>query len=101
MSSLQDIISKSQGFSAATVPAARTADGGQLYTTLFQPTNSRPFWPGMVRSYKITATGEILDANGDCALDSRRSDGLQDWHFQGRGRSAALLERLEGDAGRE
>ncbi len=70
VSAIQDIISKAQGFSAATVPAARTADGGQLYTTLFQPTNTRPFWPGLLRSYKITAAGEILDANGDCALEN-------------------------------
>ncbi|HIK84702.1 MAG TPA: hypothetical protein EYG08_06275 [Myxococcales bacterium] len=68
VSSVQDIISKSQGFSAATVPAARTSDGGNLYTTLFQPTSARPFWPGLLRSYQITAQGEILDRNGDCAL---------------------------------
>lgn len=68
VSSVQDIISKSQGFSAATVPAARTAAGGNLYTTLFQPTSVRPFWPGKLRSYKITANGEILDRNGACAL---------------------------------
>ncbi|MEM9175835.1 MAG: PilC/PilY family type IV pilus protein [Myxococcota bacterium] len=69
VSSVQDIISKSQGFSAATVPAARTSDGGQLYTTLFQPTSARPFWPGLIRSYKITVAGEIEDANGNCALE--------------------------------
>jgi len=68
--SLQDIISKSQGFSAATVPAARTSEGGQLYTTLFQPTSTRPFWPGLLRSYKITSAGAILDSNGDCALEN-------------------------------
>ena len=69
VSSVQDIISKSQGFSAATVPAARTSDGGQLYTTLFQPTSARPFWPGLIRSYEITVTGEIQDAAGNCALE--------------------------------
>ncbi len=68
VNSVQDIISKSQGFSAATVPAARTADGGQLYTTLFQPTSARPFWPGLLRSYQITVDGRILDANDNCAL---------------------------------
>lgn len=68
--SVQDIISKSQGFSAATVPAARTSAGGELYTTLFQPTSSRPFWPGLLRNYRITAAGEILDANGNCALEN-------------------------------
>jgi len=68
VSSVQDIISKSQGFSAATVPAARTSDGGSLYTTLFQPTSVRPFWPGQLRSYQITAAGEIFDSTGACAL---------------------------------
>jgi len=68
VSSIQDIISKSQGFSAATVPAARTSDGGNLYTTLFQPTSARPFWPGLLRSYKITVSGEIHDSTGACAL---------------------------------
>jgi len=68
VASVRDIISKSQGFSAAAVPAARTADGGNLYTTLFQPTSDRPFWSGMLRSYKITAAGEILDKDGNCAL---------------------------------
>lgn len=68
VNSVQDIISKSQGFSAATVPAARTSDGGNIYTTLFQPTSARPFWPGMLRSYEITAAGEILDSTGSCAL---------------------------------
>ena len=68
VSSVQDIISKSQGFSAATVPAARTSEGGNLYTTLFQPTSVRPFWPGKLRSYKITAAGEIHDRNDSCAL---------------------------------
>jgi len=70
VSSVQDIISKSQGFSAATVPAARTSDGGNIYTTLFQPTSQRPFWPGLLRSYKITAAGEILDSDGNCALEN-------------------------------
>ena len=70
VSSVQDIISKSQGFSAATVPAARTSDGGNIYTSLFQPSSDRPFWPGLLRSYKITARGEIFDKNGACALEN-------------------------------
>ncbi len=70
VSSVQDIISKSQGFSAATVPAARTSAGGDLYTTLFQPTSARPFWPGLLRSYKIRADGQIEDSAGNCALEN-------------------------------
>lgn len=76
VSSVQDIISKSQGFSAATVPAARTSQGGQLYTTLFQPTSARPFWPGLIRSYKITVTGEIQDSTGACALEDLADPGV-------------------------
>lgn len=70
VSSIQDIISKSQGFSAATVPAARTSDGGYIYTSAFQPSADRSFWPGYLRAYKITAGGEIEDANGVCALEN-------------------------------
>ncbi len=68
VSSVQDIISKSQGFSAATVPAARTADGGLIYTSAFQPSPDRSFWPGYLRAYKITLDGQILDRDGNCAL---------------------------------
>jgi len=68
VSSIRDIFSKSQGFAAAAVPAARTAGGGQLYTTIFMPSTGSAFWPGVIRSYTITAAGDILDADGDCAL---------------------------------
>ncbi len=70
VASVQDIISKSQGFSAATVPAARTSEGGYIYTSAFQPSADRSFWPGYLRAYKITVTGEIQDANGSCALEN-------------------------------
>lgn len=70
VASVQDIISKSQGFSAATVPAARTSQGGYIYTSAFQPSADRSFWPGYLRAYKITVDGEIQDANGACALEN-------------------------------
>jgi len=65
---ITDIVQKSQSFTAATVPATRTADGGNIYTSLFLPQNNNPFWEGHLKLFNITADGDILDANGNCAL---------------------------------
>jgi type IV pilus assembly protein PilY1 len=64
-----DIIEKSQSFTAATVPATRTASGEKLYVSLFVPSGRTPYWEGHLRSYEITGAGEIHDANGNCALN--------------------------------
>ena len=68
VASLPDIVPKSQSFTAATVPASRTATAAALQKLFLPPTT--PYWEGHLRSYKITAAGEILDANGDCAVDN-------------------------------
>lgn len=62
-----DIVQKSQSFTAATVPATRTADGGNIYTSLFIPTD-QAYWEGHLKLFEITSAGDILDANGNCAL---------------------------------
>lgn len=62
-----DIIGKSQSFTAATVPATRTADGGNIYTSLFEPSEDA-YWKGQLKLFQMTSGGDILDANGDCAL---------------------------------
>ena len=67
---MTDIIQKSQSFTAATVPAARTAAGENLYVSLFIPSGKTPYWEGHLENFQITALGEIFDSNGDCALDS-------------------------------
>jgi len=67
---VSDIIQKSQSFTAATVPATRTSDGGNIYTSLFLPQNNNPYWEGHLKLFHITADGDILDANGNCALVS-------------------------------
>lgn len=67
---ISDIIEKSQSFTAATVPATRTADGGNIYTSLFLPRLDDPYWEGHLKLFNITQNGDILDANGDCALVS-------------------------------
>lgn len=66
---LQSIIEKAQSFTAATVPASRTADGEQLYVSLFTPSSKTAYWDGHLRSYRLTGAGEVFDANGFCALD--------------------------------
>jgi len=66
---ISDILLKSQSFTAATVPATRTSEGGQFYTSLFVPANGDGYWEGHLKSWKITAAGEIRDANDNCALN--------------------------------
>ena len=66
---LTAIIEKAQSFTAATVPASRTAAGDQLYISLFTPTSKTSYWNGRLRSYTINGAGQILDKFGNCALD--------------------------------
>jgi type IV pilus assembly protein PilY1 len=68
VNALNDILKKSQSFTAATVPSSRTADGGDFYTSFFQPSGKRAFWDGHLRSWHITAKGDIEDSLGNCAL---------------------------------
>jgi len=70
VAAISDIVEKSQSFTAATVPATRTADGGNIYTSLFLPRADDPYWEGHLKLFNITEDGDILDANGDCALVS-------------------------------
>ena len=66
--SLSDIVEKAQSFTAATVPASRTSAGDQIYTSLFTPSSKTPYWDGHLRSYRLTAAGEIHDSTGQCAV---------------------------------
>lgn len=66
-SAVTDIIGKSQSFTAATVPATRTADGGNIYTSLFEP-SEKAYWKGQLKLFQMTSDGDILDSNGACAL---------------------------------
>ncbi len=65
---ISDIVQKSQSFTAATVPATRTSEGGQFYTSLFVPSTETGYWTGRLKSWTITQAGEIRDANDNCAL---------------------------------
>jgi type IV pilus assembly protein PilY1 len=69
IAALNDIIEKSQSFTAATVPSARTIDGGDFYQSYFFPSGRSAFWEGHIRAWHITAAGDIHDSNNVCALD--------------------------------
>jgi type IV pilus assembly protein PilY1 len=66
---LNDIVEKAQSFTAASVPSARTVDGGDFYQSYFFPVGRSAFWEGHIRAWHIEADGDITDANGICALD--------------------------------
>jgi hypothetical protein len=68
LAALNDIVEKSRSFTAATVPSARTADGGDLYNSFFLPSNKTAFWEGHLRAWHFTAAGAIVDKFGHCAL---------------------------------
>ena len=42
---------------------------GQLYYALFKP-DSHPRWPGNLKRYELSSTGDILDVNGNKAIDA-------------------------------
>ena len=55
-----------------------------LYYSVFEP-DTRPLWEGNLKRYKISVTGEIVDANGNQAIDSSTGffkDGAQSWWSQ-------------------
>ncbi len=68
IAALNDIIEKSSTFTSASVPAARTADGGDFYQSFFIPSGGSATWEGHIRAWRINVDGEIVDANDDCAL---------------------------------
>jgi len=66
---LTDVIEKSQSFTAATVPASRATDGNNFYASYFLPSSDSAYWEGHVKNFEFNKAGQILDANGNCALD--------------------------------
>jgi type IV pilus assembly protein PilY1 len=73
-SALSSIITKSQQFTAASVPASRASDGNAFFTSYFVPLEGA-FWEGHLKQFEFNATGEIRDAQNpsECALDDPNS----------------------------
>ena len=72
---INDIVTKSKAFTAATVPASRATDGNNFFTSYFNPSKEGPFWQGHLKLFEFNAAGEIRDKPvppdtvGECALD--------------------------------
>jgi type IV pilus assembly protein PilY1 len=71
---INEIVAKSKAFTAATVPASRSTDGNNFFTSYFTPSQDDPFWPGHLKLFDFNAKGEVLDApppdgTGLCALN--------------------------------
>ncbi len=66
---LSDIIERSTSLTAATVPSSRTAFGDGFYTAFFVPSNTDAFWPGHLQAFRLSPSLEILDDDGDPAID--------------------------------
>jgi type IV pilus assembly protein PilY1 len=56
-------------YSTAVVPTSRSQFGSAFYNAYFEPDQSSPFWEGHLEAYTISPTGEILDKDGDPAVD--------------------------------
>ena len=66
-----DILSKSTTFTAPAVSVNAynsLQNRDELYYAVFEP-NLYPRWAGNVKKYRINSDGEVLDANGDVAIE--------------------------------
>jgi len=66
---IQDIITRNTTLSSATVPASRTAFDNGFYTAYFLPSGRKSVWPGHLEAYTMDASLNVLDANGNPAID--------------------------------
>ncbi|MBW1881056.1 MAG: hypothetical protein JRJ84_22110, partial [Deltaproteobacteria bacterium] len=67
---INDMVSKAQAFTSATVPASRTTDSNNFYSSYFVPRDDSPFWDGHLKNFKFTAAGDILTKANNCAVGS-------------------------------
>ncbi len=74
VASVADIIEKTQSFTSATVPASRTADGDNFYTSFFLPQANTGFWEGHLKNFGFTGDGDIVNKAGFCATGESASD---------------------------
>jgi type IV pilus assembly protein PilY1 len=88
---IDEILAKSTSYVAPVVPISqmeKTSAGDRMYIAMFKPT-MKSFWEGNIKKYGIATekngsieVGDILDANGDLAMDSNnkiREDATSYW----------------------
>ena len=56
-------------FSAAAVPSSRSAFSDVIYTAFFEPDPNDPFWRGHLQAFRLSPDLQILDKNGNPAID--------------------------------
>ncbi len=66
---LVQITTQTGSFTAATVPAARTAFLDGFYRAQFLPNSLNAFWPGSLQAFTLDPNLVVIDKNGDPALD--------------------------------
>lgn len=67
---LLDIIERATSFTAATVPSSRTAFADGFYVAWFKPRIADPFWEGHLEAYRLTSDLEVVDRDGNPAIDA-------------------------------
>jgi type IV pilus assembly protein PilY1 len=67
---VQDIIERSTSFTSTTVPSTRTSFGDGLFTASFVPKATSGFWEGDISAFRLSPSLDILDANGNLAVDA-------------------------------
>ncbi len=66
----QAVMDSVGSFSSAVVPASRSIFGASFYNAYFEPRSGEPFWAGHLEAYGLTPTGEIVDKDGNPAVDA-------------------------------
>lgn len=70
---LKSIVGETESFVAPVVPVSqttRTQSGDRLYIALFRPRDGSLRWPGNLKKYRVSETGQLLDANGAAATNA-------------------------------
>ena len=66
---INDILARNTSFTAATVPASRSAFGNGFYTAYFVPTGRKSAWPGRIEAYTFDPSLVVLDDANQPAID--------------------------------
>jgi type IV pilus assembly protein PilY1 len=56
-------------FTTVTVSASRTAYSDGFFNSFFHANVAEPFWAGHIEAYRLSSSAEVLDRNGDLAVD--------------------------------
>ena len=67
---LVDIVERSTSFAATTVPSSRTAFGDGMFVASFMPRPGNGFWEGHIEAYRLSPALEVLDRDGNPAIDA-------------------------------